>query len=113
MAQTQTAGAALSHLEPASSSRPEDTSGAFAFQRLLKEADVRFSLAGENLARPRVSSVADAAQTAAAAERALMASATHRQNILDPAFDRLAVGVARTPDGQVVFAQIFRASQAT
>src|SRR5688572_3565977 len=81
---------ALSHAEPAGA-----TSAPYVFQRLLKEAGLRYSVAGENLARPHVPAGADAAQSAAAAQRALMASATHRQNILDPAFDRMAVGVTR------------------
>ena len=108
-AAAQTPGKALSHSELAGTGAGTGA-GALAFQRLLDEARVRYSVAGENLARPRVAPDADAARTAEAAERALMASATHRQNILDPAFDRAAVGMTRLPDGQIVFAQIFRAA---
>ena len=96
----QLPGEALSHAAPGG--------GPLAFQRLLMEGGVRFVVAGENLARPRVAPAADAAETAAVAQRALMASATHRQNILDPAFDRMAVGATRGPDGRMVFAQLFR-----
>ncbi|HEU5318568.1 MAG TPA: CAP domain-containing protein, partial [Chloroflexota bacterium] len=96
----QVGAAALSH---------DDAAGPLAFRRRLREAGVVFSLAGENLARPRVAPGAGAAQVAANAETALMASATHRENILEPRFDRMAVGAARGADGQVVFAQIFRA----
>ena len=100
-AAAQVGAAALSH---------DDAAGPLAFRRLLREEGVSFSLAGENLARPRVRNGVSAAQLAAEAERALMASATHRENILEPSFDRMAVGVARGADGQVVFAQIFRAA---
>jgi uncharacterized protein YkwD len=86
----------------------DDALGPLAFRRLLVEAGVPFSLAGENLARPRIAPGADAAQLAVEAERALMASATHRENILESRFNRLAVGAAQGADGQVVFAQIFR-----
>ena len=99
-AAAQRPGEALTH------AAPEVTS--CAFQRLLKEAGVRYGVAGENLARPRVAPATDAAETAAAAQRALMASDTHRQNILDPAFDRMAVGAMRGADGRIVFAQLFR-----
>ena len=104
-AAAQVPGEGLTHEERAGKS-----AGELAFQRLLKEAGVRYSVAGENLARPRVAVDSDPARVAEAAERALMASATHRQNILDPAFDRVAVGMTRTADGQIVFAQIFRAA---
>ena len=104
-AAAQAPGAALSHAEPQGKE-----AGGLAFQRLLKEAGVRYSVAGENLARPRLTAKADAAQAAEVAQRALMASETHRQNILDPAFDRMAVGMTRAADGQLVFAQLFRAA---
>ena len=101
-AAAQRPGQALSHAAP-------DAGGAaYAFQHLLKEAGVRYAVAGENLARPRVAPLANAVEAAAVAQRALMASETHRQNILDPAFDRMAVGMSRGEDGQIVFAQLFR-----
>jgi uncharacterized protein YkwD len=83
----------------------DDAVGPLAFQRLLRERQIGFKLAGENLARPHLSS--GSGSPAEAAERALMLSATHRENILEPSYDRMAVGVARGADGQVVFAQIF------
>ena len=115
-AAAQRPGEALSHTAPAGSVAATATattglaagSAPLAFQRLLKEAGVRYAVAGENLARPRVPKAADAGETAAAAQRALMASETHRQNILDPSFDRMAVGATRGADGQIVFAQLFR-----
>ncbi len=79
--------------------------GELAFVRLLAEAGLSYSLAGENLAR----AVADAARPEIV-EQALMRSVTHRQNILEPAFNRLAVGVAADSSGRVAFAQIFRAT---
>jgi uncharacterized protein YkwD len=81
-----------------------DAAGDLVFVRLLGEAGVAYELAGENLAR-----VTDSAAAAAEhAEHALMDSPTHRANILDPSFDQLAVGVATSSSGHVVFAQIFR-----
>ena len=43
-------------------------------------------------------------------EQALMQSPTHRHNILEPTFDRMAVGMAEGPNGQVAFVEIFRAA---
>ena len=82
-----------------------DATGKVAIQGLLATAKTSYSLAGENLARLRAED-ADAAQQA---EVALMNSPTHRKNILEPRFNRLAVGLVRAPDGRLIFAQIFRA----
>ena len=41
--------------------------------------------------------------------QALMASPTHRANILESRFSRLAVGGTSDAQGQLVFAEIFRA----
>ena len=82
-----------------------DASGKVAIQGLLAGANTTYSLAGENLARLR----AEDAEAAAQAEVALMNSPTHRKNILEPRFNRLAVGLVRAPDGRLIFAQIFRA----
>jgi uncharacterized protein YkwD len=93
----------------------DDGVGSLAFRRLLQEKRIAFALAGENLARPHVARgtgeppLGGAVEVAAQAERTLMASATHRENILEPSFTRLGVGLAREADGQVVFAQIFLA----
>jgi uncharacterized protein YkwD len=43
-------------------------------------------------------------------EQALMRSPSHRQNILEPTFNRIAIGAATDSSGRVVFAQIFRAA---
>ena len=82
-----------------------DASGKIAIQGLLAGTGASYSLAGENLARLR----ADDAAAAYEAEVALMNSPTHRKNILEPRFNRLAVGLVRAPDGRLIFAQIFRA----
>jgi uncharacterized protein YkwD len=86
---------ALSHL---------DGTGSLAFSTLLKGAGLPYYLAGENLARLGGLN----ATAAERAQQALMNSPTHRANILDPQFNRLAVGMAQG-DGKVVFAEIFRA----
>lgn len=83
-----------------------DASGQLAFVRLLALNGLDYTLAGENLARsPDVG-----AATPARVEQALMASPTHRKNILEPVFNRAAVGVAADDRGRVAFAQIFRAA---
>jgi uncharacterized protein YkwD len=96
-AATQLTLASLSHY---------DADGQLDFVRLLAEAGLDYLLAGENLARlmgldPNVPE---------RVEQALMASPTHRQNILDPTFNRIAIGAAMDDSGRVVFAQIFRAA---
>lgn len=83
-----------------------DESGQLAFVGLLTLNGLDYALAGENLARsPDVG-----AATPSRVEQALMASPTHRKNILEPAFNRAAVGVATDDRGRVAFAQIFRAA---
>ena len=78
--------------------------GEIAFVGLLADAGVPYMLAGENLAR---TSSQDAA-TVSRLNDALMNSPTHRANILEPGFNRLAVGAATAPDGRLAFAEIFR-----
>lgn len=82
-----------------------DSAGRLAFAILLGDARLAYRLAGENLARlpgPE-GSAPDRA------EQALMNSPTHRANILESAFNRLAVGSALDSTGRIIFAQIFRA----
>jgi uncharacterized protein YkwD len=81
-----------------------DAAGQVALRTLLDEAHVLYTLAGENLARLDASSSAPQS-----AQEALMQSREHRDNILTPAFNRLAVGVVRDASGRVTFAEIFRA----
>jgi uncharacterized protein YkwD len=96
-AQEQIGQAALNHY---------DSFGQLAFARQLDSSLVSYRLAGENLARAGQITTANLQLV----EDALMRSPTHRKNILEPAFDHLAVGVAYDANGAVTFAQIFRAA---
>jgi len=80
--------------------------GDLAFVGLLAEAGVSYSLAGENLAR---AAPADATVVAHLND-ALMNSPTHRANILEPTFNRLAIGEAAPSIQRVAFAEIFRSA---
>lgn len=81
-----------------------DGFGQMAFVGLLADSNVPYSLAGENLARATRSDPAMVARL----QQSLMNSPTHRANILDPAFARLAVGEAEEGSrGAATFAQIF------
>ncbi len=86
-----------------------DDSGALGFVRLIQHARIPYAYAGENLVRLTVTLPLETAGTRA--ERALMQSATHRANILDPRYGRLAVGLATDANGRLVFAQLFRDGQ--
>ncbi len=81
-----------------------DSHGQLAFVPMLAGSGISYTLAGENLAR---SSGPDSG-VVQRVEDALMRSPTHRKNILDPTFTRLAVGAAWDQSGHVTFAQIFR-----
>jgi uncharacterized protein YkwD len=83
-----------------------DQDGGLAFVRLLSASALYCCFSGENLAR----TFAPETVSAERAHQALMGSPTHRANILEPRFVRLAVGSTRDPEGQVVFAEIFRAT---
>ena len=78
--------------------------GDLAFVGLLTEAGVEYTLAGENLAR---AAPADATVVARLSD-ALMNSPTHRANILEPTFNRLAIGEAAPSTQRVAFAEILR-----
>lgn len=75
------------------------------FVRLIDEMELSRRLVGENLIRVG----GQATSAAERAEQGFMNSPTHRANILDPAFETLAVGVAIDASCQIVFVQIFRA----
>jgi len=83
-----------------------DGSGQLAITRLLAAAGLGYTLVGENLAR---SSGADLSALELV-EQAFMNSPAHRQNILEPSFNRLAIGAAFDDSGRVTFAEIFRAT---
>jgi uncharacterized protein YkwD len=80
--------------------------GDLAFVGLLGEAGVEYTLAGENLAR---AAPADATVVAHLND-ALLNSPTHRANILEPSFNRLAIGEAAPTVQRVAFAEIFRSA---
>lgn len=64
----------------------------------LREADIEYTSAGENLAyAPNIS----------VAHRGLMQSDGHRANILDSSYERIGVGVLSAPDGTIMVTQLF------
>ena len=81
-----------------------DAEGRLAFVKLLDAAGLRYGMAGENLAR----SGANGPDVTERVEAALMNSPTHRKNILDSSFSRIAIGAAVDASGRIAFAQIFR-----
>jgi uncharacterized protein YkwD len=94
-AAAQASESTLSHL---------DGDGEIAFGRLLDEIGLPYAMAAENLAR--LEAAAPAPQWA---QDALMRSREHRDNILNPAFTRLAVGIATDASGRTTVAELFRA----
>lgn len=81
-----------------------DGSGQLIFARLLGEANLGYQLAGENLARASSSDEAVVQRV----EQALMQSPTHRRNILESTFTRVAIGAATDSSGQITFAEVYR-----
>jgi uncharacterized protein YkwD len=81
-----------------------DPDGELAFVRLLEAAKVGYQLAGENLARASGDGLATTQQV----EQALMKSPTHRKNILEKSFTKVAIGAATSPQGQITFAEVYR-----
>ncbi len=81
-----------------------DTDGHLIFARLLSDANLSFGLAGENLARASI----DDANVTARVEQALMQSPTHRKNILERTFKRVAIGAATDSSGWISFAEVYR-----
>ncbi len=79
-----------------------DSSGQVVMRRLFAQANVRFLLAGENLAR------VVGVNAASRAHVALMESPGHRANILEPRYTALAVGVATDAQGRSIFTELFR-----
>jgi uncharacterized protein YkwD len=95
-AAAQASEPALSHL---------DGDGEIAFGRLLDEIGLPYAAAAENLARLDV-----AAPAPQWAQDALMRSREHRDNILNPAFTRLAVGIVVDASGRTTVAELFCAA---
>jgi uncharacterized protein YkwD len=81
-----------------------DANGQLIFARLLSDASLRYGLAGENLARASV----DDPGVTQRIEQALMQSPTHRKNILERTFKRVAIGAATDSNGQITFAEVYR-----
>jgi uncharacterized protein YkwD len=81
-----------------------DVTGQLIFAKLLGDANVGYQLAGENLARASV----DDATVTQRVEQALMQSPTHRKNILERTFKRVAIGAATDSSGQITFAEVYR-----
>jgi uncharacterized protein YkwD len=81
-----------------------DDNGDLAFVNMLAAARIGYELAGENLARAS----ADDPSVTSRVEQALMKSPTHRKNILEKSFNRVAIGAATNASGQITFAQVYR-----
>jgi uncharacterized protein YkwD len=81
-----------------------DPNGELIFTQLLAGAHLTYQLAGENLARASVQDPSVIQRV----EQALMQSPTHRANILEPTFRRVAIGAATGRGGQITFAEVYR-----
>jgi uncharacterized protein YkwD len=81
-----------------------DANGNLAFANLLSSSHINYELAGENLARASTQDDALASRV----EHALMASPTHRKNILEGSFRRVAIGAATDTSGQLTLAEVYR-----
>jgi len=79
-----------------------DGSG-MAVVSLLAEWGVDYHMVGENLAEWPI----DDPSAAEGVQLTFMESPSHRENILEPAFNRLAVGTATNDSGRVAIAQVF------
>ena len=78
--------------------------GGYQVFQVLRDQGVTYRVAGENLAYNYYSSE----ETAARAERALMESPSHRDNILRSDYTHIGIGVAQAPDGRFLFTQLFK-----
>ena len=81
-----------------------DADGQLIFAHLLSEANLSYGLAGENLARASF----DDSGVVQRVESALMQSPTHRRNILEKTFTRVAIGAATNSSGFITFAEVYR-----
>lgn len=80
-----------------------DPNGYTMYSELLAYFGYGYAWAGENLAMNNW----DLGQSPERALEALMASATHRANILDGDFSRIGIGEVSTPEGRHYYAMIF------
>jgi uncharacterized protein YkwD len=81
-----------------------DADGNLVFVHLLADAQIGYAMAGENLARVS----AEDASVTTRVEQALMKSPTHRRNILERTFTRVAIGSATDGQGQLTIAEVYR-----
>lgn len=81
--------------------------GGFNVGRLLRDRQIPFNLAGENI----VSNTFDDATTVGLAQVELMKSAGHRENVLRADYNLVGVGVAIGPNRRTVYTQIFIQAQ--
>ena len=77
--------------------------GGTSAYEFLQRAGARFSTAGENLAKVG----GDEVDSVELAINALMASTTHRENILNPRFVRVGVGAVTSDEGITIFTMIY------
>jgi uncharacterized protein YkwD len=77
--------------------------GGFTIARLLRERQIPFKLAGENI----VSNTFEDGITVGLAQTELMKSASHRDNVLRADYNLVGVGIAVGPDRRTVFTQVF------
>lgn len=77
--------------------------GGFNIGLILRERQIPFKLAGENI----VSNTFEESATVALAQQELMKSASHRENLLRAEYNYVGVGVAIGPNRRTVFTQIF------
>lgn len=81
-----------------------DADGQLIFAELLAKAQLSYRLAGENLARTYIQD----AGLIQRVEQGLMQSPSHRKNILEPMFKRVAIGAATDTTGRIAFAEVYR-----
>ena len=78
--------------------------GGYQVFQVLRDQGISYRVAGENLAY----NYHPFEETAARAERALMESPTHRDNILRPDYTHVGIGVAVAADGRYLYTQLFK-----
>jgi len=81
-----------------------DVNGEVVFAQLLADAQIGYRLAGENLARVST----EDGSVATRLEQALMTSPTHRKNILERSFTRVAIGSATDGQSKLTIAEVYR-----
>jgi len=81
-----------------------DDNGLVVFAQLLADAQIDYQLAGENLARAST----EDGSVATRLEQALMTSQTHRKNILERRFTRVAIGSAIDGQSKLTIAEVYR-----